>query len=319
MLKLLFALLGLLIVGTISPMAVIALSAPSAPPVMASMVAPTESIDPNFPPPRQFQARDGAKLQYYTYPADPGKVAVLVHGSAGPGTSMHALAQALRFAGVTTYVLDFRGHGGSGRRGDIDYVGQLDDDLADFVGELGPPKGGEIRTLVGFSAGAGFAIRFAGGPQGLLFDRYLFLAPILPGAPTLRANAGGWTNIAIPRVVTIALLGRLGIHWFDGLPVISYALLPDRSQTMTGSYSYRLMMNFGAGAQYQTYLRNIRRPAVVLVGDADEQVVADQFAPLMERLGVKIPITLVPNQKHLDMIQRPEAFQAIIRAISLQT
>lgn len=319
MLKLLFVLLGLLSVGAITPMAVIALSAPSAPPFMTSMAAPAGSIDQNFPSPRQFQARDGVKLQYYAYPADPRKVAVLIHGSAGPGTSMHALAQALSGAGITTYALDIRGHGGSGWRGDIDYVGQLDDDLADFVAELGPPKGGEIRTLVGFSAGAGFTIRFAGGPQGLLFDRYVFLAPILPGAPTLRANAGGWTNIAMPRVVTIALLGRLGIHWYDGLPVISYALSQDRSQTMTGSYSYRLMMNFGAGVQYQTYLRNIRRPAVVLVGVADEQVVADQFAPLMDRLGVKIPVTLVPNQTHADMIHRPEAFQAIIRAISLQT
>jgi non-heme chloroperoxidase len=319
MLKLLFVLLGLLIVGAISPMAVIALSAPSAPPVMASMVAPTGSIDLNFPPPRQFKARDGAKLRYYAYPADPGKVAVLVHGSAGPGTSMHALAQALRGADVTAYVLDICGHGGSGRRGDIDYVGQLDDDLADFVAELGTPKSGEIRTLVGFSAGAGFAIRLAGRPQGLLFDRYVFLAPILPGAPTLRPDAGGWTNIAIPRAVTIALLDRLGIHWFDGLPVISYAISPVQSQTMTGNYSYRLMMNFGAGGQYQTYLRNIRRPAAILVGDADEQVVADQFAPLMERLGVTIPVTLVRNQKHADMIHRPEAFRAIILAISPQT
>ncbi len=41
---------------------------------------------------------------------------------------MHALAEALRTAGVTAYVLDIRGHGGSGRRGDIDYIGQIDDD-----------------------------------------------------------------------------------------------------------------------------------------------------------------------------------------------
>jgi alpha-beta hydrolase superfamily lysophospholipase len=38
----------------------------------------------------------------------------------------------VRAAGITTYVPDIRGHGGSGRRGDIDYIGQLDDDLADL-------------------------------------------------------------------------------------------------------------------------------------------------------------------------------------------
>ena len=156
---------------------------------------------------------------------------------------MHELAQALRSAGVTVYVLDVRGHGGSGRRGDIDYIGQLDDDFADFVAQLGPPGRGETRTLVGFSGGAGFSLRFAGGPYGLLFDRYVLLSPILPGSAAWRPNAGGWVDIALPRLMIIAYLGGLGIHWFDGLPVISYAVPPDPSLDMTASYSYRLSMN----------------------------------------------------------------------------
>ena len=228
---------------------------------------------------------------------------------------MHALAEALRAAGITAYVLDIRGHGGSGRRGDIGYIGQIDDDLADFVGQLGPAKSGESRTLVGFSAGAGFTIRFAGGRYGLLFDRYVFLSPILPGAPTLRPNAGGWTTIALPRIVTIAWLDRLGIHWFDAFPVISYAASPENTRG-TASYSYRLAMNFGAGRQYETYLRNIRRPAVVLVGSADEQVVADQFEPLLQRLDVNIPVAIVPHMKHVDMIVTPAALQAVVGAIT---
>ncbi len=320
MLKLLLVLvLGVFIVGAISPVAIIALDAPSAPPAMASMAAQAEAADPGYPAPRQFRARDGVSLQYYAYPADVHMTTVLVHGSAGPGTSMHALAEALQGADITAYVLDIRGHGGSGRRGDIDYVGQLDDDLADFVAQLGPPRSGETRTLIGFSAGAGFALRFAGGPQGGLFDRYVFLAPILPGAPTLRPNAGGWTNIAIPRLVTIATLGRFGIHWFDGLPVISYAIAPDRAQAMTGSYSFRLMANFGAGQQHRTYLANMRRPAIVLVGDADEQVVAEQYAPLFAQVGVNIPVTVLPGLMHTDMIHRPEAFEAVIRTMISKT
>jgi pimeloyl-ACP methyl ester carboxylesterase len=311
----LLGLIGLLVLVAIIPVAVIAFDAPISPPAMASMARSLERINVgNVPAPRQFQARDGASLQYYAYPAEPDKVAVLVHGTAGPGTSMHALAEALRAAGVTAYVLDIRGHGGSGRRGDIDYIGQIDDDLSDFVAQLGPARSGEIRTLVGFSGGAGFAIRFAGGAYGLLFDRYVFLSPILPGSPTWRPNAGGWTNIALPRIITIAWLDRFGIHWFDGFEVISYAISPERSHQMTASYSYRLSMNFG-GRGYETYLKNIRRPAAVLVGDADEQVVADQFAPLLQRLGVNIPVTIVPDMKHADMIAAPGALPAVVRAI----
>jgi non-heme chloroperoxidase len=316
--KLLLVMFGLLVVAVaIVPVAVIAFNAPASPPPMASMAAPVRPAGlQDVPTPRQFQARDGVSLQYYAYPAEPDKIAVLVHGSAGPGSSMHALAQSLPAAGITAYALDIRGHGGSGRRGDIDYIGQIDDDLADFVAQLGPAKSGETRTLVGFSAGAGFTIRFAGGPYAQLFDRYVFLSPILPGAPTLRPSAGGWTNVSVPRIATIVWLDRLGIHWFDGFPVISYAVSPASARDMTASYSYRLMVNFGASSQYGTYLTNIRRPAAVLAGDADEQVVAGQFAPLMQRLGVNIPVTLIPNMKHRDMIAAPEALQEVVRAIS---
>jgi pimeloyl-ACP methyl ester carboxylesterase len=318
MIKLLIGLFVLLAVVAMIPVAVIAFNAPKSPPPMASMEKQFRQVAQDFPAPRQFKARDGASLQYYAYPAAPDKVAVLIHGTAGPGTSMHALAQALRGAGVTAYVLDIRGHGGSGRRGDIDYIGQLDDDLADFVAQLGPAKSGETRTLAGFSGGAGFAIRFAGGPYGLLFDRYVFLSPALPGSPALRPSAGGWTNISLPRIVTISSLGRFGIHWFDGFPVISYAVSRENSEAATASYSYRLAANFNAGLQHERYLRNIRRPAAILVGDADEQMVADQYAPLLQRLGVSIPVTLVPNMKHTDMIATSAALQAVVRAVSPQ-
>ncbi len=156
---------------------------------------------------------------------------------------------------------------------------------------------------------------FAGGPYGLLFDRYLLLSPILPGAPTLRPNAGGWTNISLPRIVAISYLDRAGIHWFDGLSVICYAVSAENTEG-TACYSYRLSANFGAGRQYEAYLSNIRRPAALLVGSADEQVVADQFAPLMRRLSSKIPITIVPDMKHVDMIVAPVALQMVVGAIA---
>jgi non-heme chloroperoxidase len=314
--KLLAGAVGLVLVIAMIPVAVIAFNAPKSPPPMASMATSVKQLDGGgVPAPRRFQARDGSSLQYYAYPAGPDRVAVLIHGSAFPGNSMHALAASLRAAGVTVYVPDIRGHGGSGRRGDIDYIGQIDDDLVDFVAQLGPAKSGETRTLVGFSAGAGFTVRFAGGPHGMLFDHYVFLSPILPGSPTLRPASGGWVGFSVPRVVTIALLDRFGIHWFDGFPVLKYALSPERAQSATASYSYRLMINFGVGDQYETYLKNIRQPAAVLVGDADEQEFADAFAPLMQRLGVNIRVTLLPNMKHADMIAAPAALQVVVRAI----
>jgi len=37
----------------------------------------------------------------------------------------------------------------------------------------------------------------------------VFVFPIFPGAPTWRPNAGGWTNIALPRIIAITWLDRL--------------------------------------------------------------------------------------------------------------
>jgi hypothetical protein len=44
--------------------------------------------------------------------------------------------------------------------------------------------------------------------------------------------------------------------------------------------------------------------------------VADQFAPLMQRLGVNMPITVVPNMKHGDMIAAPAALPVVVGAIA---
>ena len=38
--------------------------------------------------------------------------------------------------GIPVYAPDIRGHGQTGVRGDIDYAGQLDDDMADFIRDV---------------------------------------------------------------------------------------------------------------------------------------------------------------------------------------
>src|SRR5262249_56769442 len=95
---------------------------------------------------------------------------------------------------------DIRGHGASGRKGQIAYIGQLEDDLADFIQAVSPPQ---PITLAGFSSGGGFAIRFAGSKQQNLFQSYLFLAPFLsPDAPTTRPGSGGLGRFGVRRYLT---------------------------------------------------------------------------------------------------------------------
>jgi pimeloyl-ACP methyl ester carboxylesterase len=169
------------------------------PPPLASISNTARAVDRStMPDIERFQARDGTGLAYRHYPARGaavGRVAVLVHGSSGSSTSIHALADALAARGVETFAVDIRGHGASGARGDLGYVGQLEDDLVDFVAVVRKNSPDAPLTLLGHSAGGGFALRVAASPIQNLFARTVLLAPYLgSNAPTnterLRRNFG---------------------------------------------------------------------------------------------------------------------------------
>src|SRR5580700_5917341 len=180
-----------------------------------------------LPPLSRYTARDGTQLGYRAYPGGGEQVAVLIHGSGTESSVMNALAKTLRAAGTTVYAPDLRGHGSSGRRGDIDYIGQLDDDLVDFVAAIRPAHAKAGMTLIGFSGGGAFTIRIAGGPHGDLFNRYIVIDPaiVYPSARA-RPNAGGWAMPYIPRIVGLIVLNKIGIHWFDGVDAIVFAIPP---------------------------------------------------------------------------------------------
>ena len=137
-----------------------------------------------------------------------GRAAIVIHGSSGSsGGTIHALSMALAAHGVETWAIDMRGHGASGTRGDIGYVGQLEDDLADFVAVVRKTAPTAPLTLIGHSAGGGFALRVAGSPIQNLFARTVLLAPYLGyDAPTNRPNSGGWASADIPRILGLLAL-----------------------------------------------------------------------------------------------------------------
>ncbi len=152
----LIVLVVLAAVAVLSAAAVLALDAPQVPPPMPSVENAYTDVDFSDLPAKQYlTARDGTKLAFRAYPGDPRRIVVLIHGSSGSSASMHVLARAIHARGATVYALAMRGHDETGRSGDIDYAGQLDDDVADFVSTLGPRRPGQTRTLLGFSSGGG--------------------------------------------------------------------------------------------------------------------------------------------------------------------
>ena len=96
-----------------------------------------ESVRSRLPLPalKRFKARDGALLAYRLYPSASNQLLVFAHGSSYHGAAYHGLAAGLSERGVATVALpNLRGHYQSGlRRGDVDYLGQLEDDLQDLI------------------------------------------------------------------------------------------------------------------------------------------------------------------------------------------
>jgi len=291
---------------------------PGTPHPMGSISDPFDSVDfSDLPPPSGFAARDGTKLAYRSYssaaPAAGEGSVVLIHGSSATSSSMHPMAKELSAAGFTTYALDIRGHGASGRKGQIDYIGQLEDDLTDFMRAVSPPA---PVTLAGFSSGGGFAIRFAGSKQQNLFQSYLFLAPFLsPDAPTVRPGSGGWASVGVPRIVAIATLNGFGIHTFNSLPVLRFAVSEKTKAILTPEYSYALTINFGPQRDYLANIRSMHQPFRILIGANDEVYYPDRFAEVLKQAGKDRPVTMVPGADHIQLILSPAAFEKLIEAL----
>jgi alpha-beta hydrolase superfamily lysophospholipase len=284
------------------------------PPELASVSQARKSVDfSRLPALTRFQARDGTELAYRHYPANTPateRVAVVVHGSSGSsGGAIHALSGALAARGVETYALDIRGHGASGTRGDISYVGQLDDDLADFVTELRKVHPTAPLTLIGHSSGGGFVLRVAGSPMQNLFARTVLLAPYLGyDAPSSRPNSGGWASADVPRFLAQTLLHRFGLRFAESLPVIAFAVPPNSARQLTATYSWRLLRDFGASADYRRDFADATRPIAIFAGADDELIRADR---LRDAAGDRATIRIIDGVNHMGIVSDPAALSVI--------
>lgn len=262
-----------------------------------------------------FVARDGTRLAYREYPAEGKSVAVLIHGSSGSSTEMHAIAKALQNSGMTSYAIDIRGHGGSGPHGDIKYIGQLEDDLADFVRHIRRSYPSAPITLVAHSSGGGFAVRVHGSDIGSLFANYVLLSPYLGyDAPTVRPAAGGWAAVSLPRIIALTILQRFHISLGSGLPVIQFAVPQRLDGLLTASYSFRLLQNFGPPRDYVGALARTQVPVTVLVGQRDEIMYPDRFADALKAVKDHVSVTILPGISHMGIVSDPRAIESLTKS-----
>ncbi len=300
---------------------------PAATPIGSTPTAREVMLLP-APPVQRFTARDGTALAYrvFTPPAGvaPRLVAIIYHGSAGSSRNVTLLGEALAADGVVAYAPDVRGQGLSGRRGDVDYIGQPSDDLADFIPVIRKAYPDARLALVGHSAGGGFVLRIAGEPLGRSFDRLVLISPYLGrAAPTGRPDAG-WTKIDMPRMVLLAGLNTVGITAFNGATAIRFNLPPGAEAAgATGRWSYRMAMSYGPDGETRLFgppafredAARARAPIVLIAGARDEQFYAERYAAAFKGLEDKVRVEIAPNADHMGALADPDALAMEVKAV----
>jgi pimeloyl-ACP methyl ester carboxylesterase len=306
---------GLFVLGIVAALVLVATPEPPLPAPkdvfdFTSLRKPPSEIDP--PSLRRYPARDGEQLAYRIYDSTSDRILIFIHGSSYHGGGYHALAAALSLGGVAKVVLpNLRGHYMSGRRrGDVDYIGQLEDDLDDLIKFLRSSErlDGPI-TLGGHSSGGGLAIRFAGGAHAADVSSTLLLAPIIPLSKAIRnGDAGGWAIVHWQRLYGLLALDAIGIHGFDGLPIVAFNKPPkywDGTETL--SYSYRLNASYHPRRNYDADIRALPPRTLVLVGANDEAVDGEALRTLMAADAPQAQMQILPDTSHFDIFSDPKA------------
>ncbi|BCL77312.1 alpha/beta hydrolase [Jeongeupia sp. HS-3] len=290
---------------------------PSRPAPMGSINDPFKSVDfSDLPPISTFQAPDGQLLAYREYAptaAQSTGSVTLVHGSSASSNSMHPMAKALAAAGHRVYALDIRGHGASGIKGQIGFIGQLESDLEAFVQAVHPPA---PATLAGFSSGGGFVLRFAASEHRSRFNSYLLLSPFISqDAPNQRPDSGGWANVGVPRIVGLVMLNALGVHTFNHLPVTRFALNDKARSFLTPEYGFNLAMNFRPLSDFEANIRSVDRPCAIVAGTDDEAFYTNKLESIVRSAGKDWPVQLLPEIGHIPLTLEPTALDASVRQV----
>ncbi len=256
-----------------------------------------------------YASRDGSELYFRYYPSTAETAIILLHGISEDSKYLYPYAQKVSSAGLAhVYTPDLRGYGPKAvRRGDIDYIGQLEDDLADLVQHIKTQPVTRI-VMAGHSAGGGTAIRFACSRYADWVDSYLLLAPHLgPGNPTERP-ADGHRKLHLGRVIILSMLDAVGFKRWHGLTAMElYKRDEELHDGLATKLSFRLLLS-RSPMKYKRDLTKLRKPTLVLVGAEDEVFYADRYEAVLGRYS-KAEVRIVPGSNHDGILASPIAYE----------
>ena len=243
----------------------------------------------------------------------------MIHGSSGSsGGTIHALSQALAARGVETFAVDIRGHGTSGTRGDIGYVGQLEDDLADFVAVLRKTVPSAPLTLVGHSVRRRLCAARGGlaDPEPVRALRAARALSRLRCAvhPTEFRRLGARRYPAHRRPAGAAR--RSASTAVRRCRCWRFAVPPNSEKTLVSTYTDRLMRNFAVGGDFRRDLAAATKPLTIISGADDELMFADKYAEAVRGAKVAVEVKVLDGINHMGIVSAPKAVSVIAEDVA---
>ncbi|MYL48547.1 alpha/beta fold hydrolase [Halobacillus litoralis] len=257
-------------------------------------------------------ARDFTRLQYAVLKksASSAKEAIIIiHGITAEFHHHEAFAdECLRESDIYFPVL--RGYDQSPKRGDIDYIGQYDDDLFDFIHFI-EKKGYEKVTLAGHSMGCANLLRLIQKNKSAASE-YLFIAPFFhPTLPVYREEATEKSSdrtdvdytVFDKKVMLLMTLYKMNFHQFNDRTV---AEIPDefnKSEKLT--LSFRLLASRFLEKIPPELLKDIKDKVSIYVGSEDEVLLHDEFQRYVKDHW-NVDVTIIQGTDHNHILHHPQ-------------
>lgn len=268
-----------------------------------------------LPDRKQYRTEDASAFpEYRRYNADRANTAlILLHPAGFDSQLLQPLATTITDSGAAhVFTPDLRGHGPDPEnRGDIDYIGQYEDDLSSLIQsvELAYPDANVV--VGGHGIGGGIVVRFASSRYGSLADGYLLLAPYLgPNADTTQENLGGWANFYMDRIVMLRVLTGFGYEGYSDMTTVEFDI-PQQVRTgdETLAYSYRLMKSYTPREDAVQSMADV--PCLTVAGTDDETAHADAYGPALAD-HPSATVELVDGASHLDLAVADVAVEPVV-------
>ena len=273
-----------------------------------------KNLNPNLGKEQWIKTRDNYEIFSRVYNSENKDVLILIHGSGSESRYLSNLADSISKANIATVLTpDMRGHGrNNGTRGDIDFIGQLENDIEDLIQFSKKNLGAKKIILAGHSSGGGFVLRFIGNPKNSKVDKAILLAPYLGhDAPTVKPNSGGWVKVAMKRIIGLSMLNSVGFKTLNNLPVLFFNRPENiNDKLQVPSYSFNMTINFNP-KNHKDEIQNINIPCLVLVGKQDESFYPEQFPMTFNTAKKYVRLEILDSVKHLDIVKSQKAFEII--------